>query len=365
MQHVLWQLLVAALPAVAMFSPVVAAAAAPSTLLQRRPGCPSKCGEVEIPYPFGIGDGCAWPGFTVDCNQSFSLPRPYYGNIEIIHISLDAGEMRIYASSRGLRLVQLIQHHRLFSDVAAQRHRVTVPGRSEEKRVHGHWLRNGGMARGQGRRSYLTRCITTCIWKRRQVYINNGGQLLKGMEIVQFKENILEKITENRKTWIGEGFFGEVYKGTHDNQPVAVKYSKAKRKARMLSKVMMRNKSQNVLQNAFYWSRVPSQDSSQEPGQEIVDDLRVQSQLHHENVVRLIGCCIETEEPTLVLEFLPKGSLEKMLHGSERQPLSLLQRLNIAIGSVEALSYMHNYPPKASSMEMSSQPTSFLMKTLS
>uniref|UniRef100_J3NAB4 Protein kinase domain-containing protein n=1 Tax=Oryza brachyantha TaxID=4533 RepID=J3NAB4_ORYBR len=149
--------------------------------------------------------------------------------------------------------------------------------------------------------------------KRRQHYINNGGQFLKGMEIVEFKEKILDKITENKKTILRVGYFGKVYKGTHDHQPVAVKYSKAKRKARMLSKVMMRNKSQNVLQNAFCWPKVPSQDSSQEPGQEIVDELRVQSQLHHENVVRLIGCCIEIEEPTLVLEFLSKGSLEKML----------------------------------------------------
>uniref|UniRef100_J3NAB9 Protein kinase domain-containing protein n=1 Tax=Oryza brachyantha TaxID=4533 RepID=J3NAB9_ORYBR len=176
-------------------------------------------------------------------------------------------------------------------------------------------------------------------WKRRQFFINNGGQLLKGMEIIEFKEKNLDKITEKKIFKIGEGAFGEVYKGTHDNQPVAVNYSKVKRKTRMLSKVMMRNKSQNMLQNTCCWS-------SQEPGQEIVNELRVQSQLRHENVVRLIGCCIETEEPTLVLEFLPKGSLKKMLHGSERQALSLLQRLDITIGSTEALSYMHSYPPQ-------------------
>uniref|UniRef100_A0A0D9XVH6 Protein kinase domain-containing protein n=1 Tax=Leersia perrieri TaxID=77586 RepID=A0A0D9XVH6_9ORYZ len=83
----LWLVLVAAAAAVAV--------AAPAT--QQRPGwCLSKCGDVEIPYPFGIGNECAMPGFTLECNHSFSPPQPYAGNIEIIDISLEAGEMRVY-----------------------------------------------------------------------------------------------------------------------------------------------------------------------------------------------------------------------------------------------------------------------------
>lgn len=72
------------------------APAAADAALTTVAGCPSKCGDVDIPLPFGIGDHCAWEGFDVVCNESFSPPRPHTGNIEIKEISVEAGEMRVY-----------------------------------------------------------------------------------------------------------------------------------------------------------------------------------------------------------------------------------------------------------------------------
>ncbi|KAL5204801.1 hypothetical protein ABZP36_009672 [Zizania latifolia] len=86
----LWFLLHSHVAAIALASLSVSATSAQWS------GCPSKCGDVYIPYPFGIGDHCAWPGFTVSCNDSFRPPKPYTGNIEIKDISLEKGEMRIY-----------------------------------------------------------------------------------------------------------------------------------------------------------------------------------------------------------------------------------------------------------------------------
>ncbi|KAK9073113.1 hypothetical protein SSX86_007436 [Deinandra increscens subsp. villosa] len=67
--------------------------------------------------------------------------------------------------------------------------------------------------------------------------------------------------------------------------------------------------------------------------------------LRHKNLVQLLGWCCEGNELVLVYEYMPNGSLDKILHHRRTNNRSLTltfeKRLNILLGVSSALVYLH------------------------
>jgi len=149
--------------------------------------------------------------------------------------------------------------------------------------------------------------------RMKEFFKKNGGSVLEKIENIKiFTKEELKKITNNNSHVLGKGGFGEVYKGTlEDNTMVAVKASIEVNEARK---------------------------------EDFTNEVIIQSQMIHKNIIKLLGCCLEVDVPMLVYEFAANGNLHDILHGEANQqlPLSLDLRLDIAIESAEGLTYMHS-----------------------
>ncbi|KAI9201014.1 hypothetical protein LWI28_016623 [Acer negundo] len=62
--------------------------------------------------------------------------------------------------------------------------------------------------------------------------------------------------------------------------------------------------------------------------------------LKHKNITPLVGVCMEDNILVLVYDFLPKGSLDEVLHEGTQLPWQV--RFKVAVAIADALNYLHN-----------------------
>ncbi|GLJ32489.1 hypothetical protein SUGI_0653520 [Cryptomeria japonica] len=129
---------------------------------------------------------------------------------------------------------------------------------------------------------------------------------------VDFDYKILRKATNNfgPENKIGEGGFGQVYKGTLKNgKIVAVKKLTLNQSARAIA--------------------------------EFESEVKLVSNVHHRNLVRLLGCCKQGPERLLVYEYMSNTSLDRILFGESEKILTWQERFNIILGTARGLAYLH------------------------
>lgn len=250
--------------------------------MNTKPGCNETCENsgVVIPYPFGIGKNC-----YDNSSEHYEIVCKRSNSTSALRVVVSYKKKKTVITGLGISLGSLtflVCGYGLFHVI---RRWIQI------KRKAKFFKRNGGLL--------LQQQVTTSDNKVDKTKV--------------FSVDELDKATDsfNANRILGRGGQGTVYKGMLlDGRVVAIK------------------KSLKV-------------DESQI--EHFINEVVILSQINHRNIVQLLGCCLETEVPLLVYEFIPNGTLGQHIHNpSEDFYITWKMRLQIASESAGAFTYLHS-----------------------
>ncbi|KAK8367492.1 hypothetical protein V6Z12_A02G188900, partial [Gossypium hirsutum] len=155
--------------------------------------------------------------------------------------------------------------------------------------------------------------LVTYKWQRRHLsaddkieeFLRSQNNLMP----IRYSYNEIKRITKGFKDKLGEGGYGSVFKGKlRSNLLVAVK---------LLGKAKTN-------------------------GQDFISEVATIGRIHHVNVAKLVGFCVEGSKQALVYDFMPNGSLDKIIFSGENKiTLTWQKTFEIATGVARGIEYLH------------------------
>ncbi|KAF3792371.1 Dual specificity protein kinase [Nymphaea thermarum] len=163
---------------------------------------------------------------------------------------------------------------------------------------------------------FLLICLLFCFTRSRSLFqprppVKVEKFLLdyRTLTTTRYTYNDIIKMTKKFKHKVGQGGYGSVFQGWLSNGTVVA--------------VKLIEKSHN-------------------DGEEFCNEVATIGRIHHVNVVRLLGFCVEGSRRALVYEFMANGSLEKFTNTTDVGHCVLRERLyDIALGIARGIEYLH------------------------
>ena len=150
-------------------------------------------------------------------------------------------------------------------------------------------------------------------WRRRHLSVDDRIeeflQSQNNLSPIRYSFREIKKMTKGFKEKLGEGGYGSVFKGKlRSGHHVAIK---------LLGK-------------------------SKVNGQDFINEVASIGRIHHFNVAKLIGFCVEGSKQALVYDFMLNGSLDKIIFSEEnKNTLGWKKMFDIVLGVARGIDYLH------------------------